>query len=162
MPAALGSRSADGHSTTALVAKPAPPEPRHTGRILVLDDELAIAEMLAEMLGLLGYTPTVCNTPMRALELLADGDFDLVISDFRMPNINGRQFYSLATQKKPDLAHRIIFLTGDVVNEETQAFLHSIGNPHIAKPFKLTSVKSVVEQCLCSKPEAELAIHAEI
>jgi len=136
----------------ALPAKPAEPEPEpaHVGTILVLDDEKSIAEMLAEMLGLLGYTPTVCNAPAHALELIEDQDFDLVISDFRMPGINGRQFYELASLIKPALAQRIIFLTGDVVNEETQQFLKSIGNPHIAKPFNLSSVKKVVEESLRS------------
>ncbi len=148
---------AGGHPTTALVLKAAPLEPAHAGNILVLDDEKSIAEMLAEMLGILGYTPTVCNAPIHALELLEDHDFDLIISDFRMPGINGRQFYSLAVQKNPVLAQQIIFLTGDVVNEETQAFLSSIGNPHIAKPFNLTSVKTVVEECLRGQVHPELA-----
>ena len=106
------------------------------------------------MLGLLGYTPTVCATlAAQALELIDRQDFDLVISDFRMPGINGRQFYDLALQKKPALARRIIFLTGDVVNEETQDFLESIGNPHIAKPFNLSSVKKVVEESFHPKTQ---------
>jgi len=154
---AFDSRTASGNTTTTTLTKPAAPEPAHSGTILVLDDEKSIAEMLAEMLGLLGYSPTVCNAPLRALELLEDHDFDLIISDFRMPGINGRQFYNLATQKSPALAQRIIFLTGDVVNEETQAFLQSIGNPHIAKPFNLSSVKTVVAECIRAHVEPELA-----
>ena len=112
-----------GGNTTLLAAKPAAPEAPHAGKILVLDDEKSIAEMLGEMLGLLGYTPTICHAASHALELMDQEDFDLIISDFRMPGINGRQFYGLAAQKKPALAQRIIFLTGDVVNEETRAFL---------------------------------------
>ena len=73
------------------------------------------------------------------------------------PGINGRQFFSLAVQKQPALAQRIIFVTGDVVNEETRAFLDSTGNPHLAKPFSLTSVKSVVEECIRTPAEPELA-----
>ncbi len=137
-----------GPSTTAFIVKAQAPELPRTGKILVLDDEKAIAEMLGEMLGLLGYTPTICHLPTQALELLEQQDFDLVISDFRMPGINGRQFYAQAVEKKPVLASRIIFLTGDVVNEETQDFLKSIGNPHIAKPFSLSSVKEVVAEAV--------------
>ncbi|HXD00713.1 MAG TPA: ATP-binding protein [Verrucomicrobiae bacterium] len=146
IPAANG-KLAPGTPTTFLAETPEPePEQKHAGSILVLDDEKSIAEMLAEMLGLLGYTPTICNAPAHALEMLEDKDFDLIISDFRMPGINGRQFYELATAIRPALAQKIIFLTGDVVNEETQEFLKSIGNPHIAKPFNLSSVKKVVEE----------------
>ena len=52
----------------------------NSGSILVVDDEKSIAEMLSEMLGLLGYTPTVCNAAAHALELLEEKDFDLIIS----------------------------------------------------------------------------------
>ena len=65
-----------------------------------------------------------------------------------MPLMNGRQFYEQAIRKKPALARRVIFLTGDVVNEETQAFLKSIGNPHMAKPFNLASVKAIVAEAI--------------
>lgn len=128
--------------------KPAESEPGGAGSILVLDDEKSIAEMLGEMLGLLGYTPTVCHAGAQALELIDQEDFDLIISDFRMPVMNGRQFYEQAVKKKPALARRVIFLTGDIVNEETQAFLKSIGNPHMTKPFNMASVKAIVVEAL--------------
>ena len=146
-----------GGNTAIQAAKPAEPEAPRAGKILVLDDEKSIAEMLGEMLGLLGYTTTVCNAASRALELLEHEDFDLIISDFRMPGINGRQFYCMAAQKRPELAQRIIFLTGDVVNEDTRAFLESIGNPHIAKPFTLSNVKSVVEESIRNLAQPEPA-----
>ena len=83
-----------------------------------------------------------------ALELIEKENFDLVISDYRMPGMNGRQFYEQAVKQRPLLARRIIFLTGDVVNEETLAFVSSIGNPHIAKPFSLSGVKTVVAEVI--------------
>jgi CheY-like chemotaxis protein len=151
---AAGHASKTGDSSTSITAKHVPPEPLRAGKILVLDDEKSIAEMLAEMLDLLGYTTTVCNLAAQALERIAQEDFDLIISDFRMPGINGRQFYGLAVERKPSLASRIIFLTGDVVNEETREFLESIGNPHIAKPFNLSSVKAVIAEAMdCREPE---------
>jgi len=124
------------------------------GRILVLDDEKSIAEMLGEMLGILGHTPTLCHSAMHALELIEKHKFDLIISDFRMPGLNGQQFYELATQKYPRLATRIVFLTGDVVNEQTQGFLQSTGNPHLGKPFNLTRVKQIVADVLARDTEA--------
>ena len=65
-----------------------------------------------------------------------------------MPKMNGQEFYQQAVQKKPELTRRIIFLTGDVVNEETQAFLQSTGNPHISKPFQLALVEQTVARVL--------------
>ena len=60
----------------------------------------------------------------------------------------GEEFYRQAIGKKPELARRVVFLTGDVVNEETQAFLRSTGNPHLAKPFQLARVEEAVAKAL--------------
>ena len=117
-------------------------------KILILDDEAAIAELLGEMLTLLGYTATLSNFPKQALELIKTNSFDLILSDFRMPNMNGQQFYEEVRKSNPAAADRIIFLTGDVVNEETQAFLKSIGNPHLSKPFQLAGVERAVKEVL--------------
>jgi len=127
------------------------------GRILVLDDEKSIAEMLSEMLGLLGYETTVCNVPAQALEMIKKQEFDLIISDFRMPGLNGEQFFGLATKQRPGLARRIIFLTGDVVNDETLKFLKSTGNPHLAKPFDLAHVRTIVAEVLRANATQEVA-----
>jgi two-component system NtrC family sensor kinase len=121
-----------------------------SAHILVLDDEQTIAELLGEMLGLLGYSTTLCHSAPDALQLLAQRDFDVIISDFRMPKMNGQEFYQRAIQMKPELARRILFLTGDVVSEDTQAFLQSTGNPHLSKPFQLVRVEQAVAQVLQS------------
>jgi CheY-like chemotaxis protein len=52
---------------------------------------------------------------------------------------------------KPELTRRILFLTGDVVSEDTQAFLQSTGNPHLSKPFQLVRVEQLVAQVLQSR-----------
>ncbi|MBI4326297.1 MAG: response regulator [Chloroflexi bacterium] len=117
-------------------------------QILVLDDEPSLAELLGEMLTILGHSATVCNSALQALQLVQERPFDLVLSDFRMPVMNGREFYEAVVQNKPHLAKRIIFLTGDVVNEETQAFLTSVGNPHLCKPFQLSTIEKAVAQVL--------------
>jgi len=134
-------------------AKPPPPVvpaqvPAQSARILVLDDDKMIAELLGEMLSLLGYSATVCHSAPEALELVDRQRFDLILSDFRMPKMNGEEFYRQAIGKKPELARRVVFLTGDVVNEETQAFLRSTGNPHLSKPFQLARVEETVADVL--------------
>ena len=136
-------------------SKPAAP-PKHFGNILVLDDEKALAEMLGEMLDILGHKTLLSHSAGRALELIETHSFDVIISDFRMPGLDGRQFYELAKQKQPELAQRIIFLTGDVVNEETQAFIRSTGNPHLEKPFNLTKIRQAVDEVLAKTAAARV------
>ncbi len=130
------------------VEKPGAEAAGMSARILVLDDEKSIAELLGELLLALGHQPTLCHSAVQALELLAESNFDLIISDFRMPIMNGQEFYDAVLKQKPALAKRIIFLTGDVVNEETQAFLRSIRNPCFSKPFQLATVEKAVAQVL--------------
>jgi len=137
--------AASAATTLLAQAETAQALPAH---ILVLDDEPTIAELLGEMLGLLGYSTTLCHSGPDALQLLAQREFDLIISDFRMPKMNGQEFYRRAVQMKPELARRILFLTGDVVSEDTQAFLQSTGNPHLSKPFQLVRVEQLVAQVL--------------
>ena len=138
---------AEAHPSPA-ATKPAQAETSRalSAHILVLDDEPTIAELLGEMLGLLGYSTTLCHSAPDALQLLAQRDFDLIISDFRMPKMNGQEFYRQAIQMRPKLARRILFLTGDVVSEDTQAFLQSTGNLHLSKPFRLVCVEQAVAQ----------------
>jgi signal transduction histidine kinase/CheY-like chemotaxis protein len=143
--------SANSQQPNTAPGAPAPEVKKAGSRsaeILVLDDEGAIAELLGEMLGLLGHSATLCQSALEALELVEKREFDLIISDFRMPKMNGQEFYQQAIEKKPSLARRIIFLTGDVVNEETQAFLRSTGNPHLSKPFQLARVEQTVMEVL--------------
>jgi len=141
-------------------ANPAPapqPEPWRSGgektktrgiKILVLDDERSLAELLGEILGILGYETFLCNSALQALELIEQHHFDLILSDYRMPVMDGQKFFQTATQRHPELARRIIFLTGDVVNEETQSFLESTGNPHLRKPFQMANVERIISEVL--------------
>jgi PAS domain S-box-containing protein len=117
-------------------------------RILILDDERAIAELLGEMLGLLGYQSELCHSGHQALDVLAEENFDVVLSDFRMPLMDGQEFYKRAIKLKPSMTRRFVFLTGDVVSEDTRDFLESTGNPHIAKPFQLNKVEEAVIKIL--------------
>lgn len=150
---ALRERISEPEFDSRVISKsPAPSQPatpaKNTPRILVLDDEKAIAEMLGEMLGLLGYRIAVCNSGPQALAQLETGDFDVVLSDFRMPGMNGREFYEAAFQKHPAISRKIIFLTGDVVNEDTRSFLDSIKAPYLGKPFHLDKVEETVSTLL--------------
>lgn len=128
----------------APAAQPAPAAPELNLRILVLDDEPTITEMVSEMLSLLGCRTVGCTAPARALELLQKQPFDLILSDIRMPEMDGRQFYAAVRAQHPALAQRILFLTGDTVNEETRAFLKSVGNHHLGKPFHLEGLRQAI------------------
>jgi PAS domain S-box-containing protein len=138
-------------STMQVAAAPASnagPAAARSERILVVDDEKAIVEMLGEMLGLLGFAPALCNSALDGLKMIGETKFDLVLSDLRMPEIDGPQFYRRALEIDARLERRFIFLTGDTVNEETKSFLKSSGQPFLAKPFRLAGIDEVTRKTL--------------
>jgi signal transduction histidine kinase len=145
--------------TTLLIASQVNAEKPQPATILIVDDEKSIAELLGEMLGILGHQATLRNSAPEALELLDEQDFDVIISDFRMPMMDGQAFYREATRMKPYLSKRFVFLSGDVINEETQDFLKSTGNPHMAKPFQLRKVEAVVAKLLQEQREEKAEGH---
>ncbi len=129
------------------------PAPAHqtnlTGiSILVVDDEKPIAELLCEMLGHLGCHTVTASSGVQAMAQIRQRDFDVILSDYRMPNMNGEQFYEQLRKLKPHLARRVIFISGDVVNEQTQNFLKAVGNLHLAKPFNLSAVQAAIRNVL--------------
>jgi PAS domain S-box-containing protein len=116
--------------------------------ILVVDDEEPVAELLGETLGSIGCKATICTDASKALELLQVKQFELVITDIRMPNMDGREFFNEAVRRQPELTRRFILFTGDVVNSETQAFLTTANVPYLTKPFELDRVKRLVREIL--------------
>jgi PAS domain S-box-containing protein len=137
-----------------------PETPAAPSHILILDDEPVLAEMLGEILGHAGHRSTLCHSPLEALRQLDHEHFDVILSDFRMPALDGRQFYQRVLQMNSALASRVIFLTGDVVNEETRKFLSSVGNPCITKPFQMRVVEATVNRVLLQHQAAAPAVAA--
>ena len=150
------SETKDAPAPNPVASKSEPAKPNHlpSGRILILDDEPLLAEMLAEILDLIGCSSTFCHSATEALKLLEKENFDLIISDFKMPGMNGQQFYEAVKQKKPEVAQRIMFMTADMKSDEMQAFLRATGNAHLEKPFTLNSVKQTVLEALAGEVAA--------
>jgi signal transduction histidine kinase/DNA-binding response OmpR family regulator len=101
-------------STQRAAATPSMPKklPRGTERILFIDDELPIADMSRQRLGLLGYRVTAVNSSRQALEYLTQSpdDYDLIITDMTMPHMSGDQLATEAKKIKPSIP--VILCTG--------------------------------------------------
>ncbi len=117
-------------------------------KILILDDDRLIAELLGELLSLAGHTVTTSTRPAEALEFLAHNRFDVILTDFCMPQMNGRQFYEAVVEAYPQTAGRVIFLTGDYLNGETESWTLEVGAKCLAKPFTLKTLHSTVAEVL--------------
>jgi nitrogen-specific signal transduction histidine kinase/CheY-like chemotaxis protein len=110
--------------------------PRLRGRFLVVDDERDIGELIAELLRRQGYEVEYVESAMRALERLRGGTFQGIISDLRMPDMNGTAFWEAVCREQPALARRMIFVTGDHAAPESAKLLEVTGCPCLTKPFR--------------------------
>ncbi|MCD6352196.1 MAG: PAS domain S-box protein, partial [Armatimonadetes bacterium] len=117
-------------------------------RLLVVDDEPAVRDVIRTALEAEGYSVESCGDAQDALELLTEQDFDAVICDLRLPGMDGPTLYHLAARRRPELTRRFLFVTGDTVSEASRQFLQTTGAPALNKPFELdelhTAVASVV------------------
>jgi signal transduction histidine kinase len=122
---------------------------RASGRsILVIDDEASIREVLLILLSRDGHEVETVADGLGALERLAERDFDLIITDVRMPGVDGIEFYNRVRAWNPAVAERIVFTTGDIVNPTTRDFLASVSNQHLQKPFSLAEVRDMISLLL--------------
>ena len=121
-------------------------------RILVVDDEPDLAALVAEMLIEVGYRVEAAVSGAGALEKLAAGEFDLILSDIRMPDVDGPALYREAKRRYPRLEGRFLFFTGDALSESTRQFLEDGPMPHLAKPFSAEELREQVQELLGAGP----------
>jgi CheY-like chemotaxis protein len=134
----------------ATVSEVAPSVARRTGRVLVVDDEDNLRAALVEVLTMLGHEVTQAATGQETLARLAEGSFDVVTLDLRLPDLDGKAVWQRILARDPQLAARVIFMTGDTMSPETQKFLEEAGRPVLTKPLRIDRVSQLVDEILAS------------
>ncbi len=119
----------------------------HAPRILVVDDEQAIASLLSRYLERIGYEVEVAGGGEEALEVLEGRrDWGLILCDLKMPDLDGKDLRRLLLERAPELERRLHFMTGDSWSEENHDFLTSLKRRHLNKPFVVTELVTFVEE----------------
>jgi len=121
----------------ASIAQAALPEPivARQARVLVVDDEAELADLMREMLESAGYEVATAESGAVALELLKTARFDGIVSDLRMPDIDGAGLWREVVSLHPQLTRRMLFVTGDTLSPEAREFLRHSHCPSLDKPF---------------------------
>lgn len=128
--------------TSPMTTPAAPP-------VLLIEDEPAVMAYVRVALERSGYTVVCSESGVDGLRLLESGEFLGVISDMRTPGgIDGADVHAWLIQHRPDLASRVIFITGDIANEETVAMLRKTGAPCVEKPFRVQQFITVVQRTI--------------
>jgi signal transduction histidine kinase len=106
-------------------------------RVLVVEDEPALAQAVAEALVDAGFNVDRASDGEEGLTRLTEANYDLIVCDLKMPRIDGMQFYRAMAAATPALARRVIFVTGDVAGTDAERFLEETGCRWLSKPFRL-------------------------
>ena len=117
--------------------------PARSLAILVVEDEAQVARAVVALLRHDGHRVALVGTAEQAIETLGgtDADFDVVLSDYRMPGIGGEGLFEWARSHCPALLDRLVYMSGDLLSPRTQAFLEGAGRPVLAKPFNLDALR---------------------
>jgi two-component system NtrC family sensor kinase len=122
-------------------------------RILVVDDEAEIREALTQILTEARHRVVTASSGREALERLASERYDVILTDIRMPDLDGRALYQEIQRRWPRQAKRVVFITGDTLASALREFVSASGRPVIEKPFLPVDVRRVVAE-LATQPAA--------
>jgi CheY-like chemotaxis protein len=121
--------------------------------VLLIEDEPAVMAYVRAALERNGYGVVCTESGAEGLRLLASEKFLGVVSDMRTPGgVDGADVHAWLARNCPELAQRIVFITGDIANEDTVATLRKTGAPCVEKPFRVQQFISVVEKTMGKAP----------
>jgi CheY-like chemotaxis protein len=117
--------------------------------VLLIEDEPAVMSYVRAALERSGYSVVCSESGVDGLRRLESGNFQGIVSDMRTPGgVDGTDVHAWVALHRPELASRIVFITGDIANEDTVATLRRTGAPCVEKPFRVAQFISVVEQTI--------------
>jgi DNA-binding NtrC family response regulator len=115
--------------------------------LLLIEDERSVMEFIRMALERHGYACNAANSAAEGLKILETGSFSGIISDMRTPGgASGADVHAWIVLHRPELKERMLFITGDTVNENTMKALQSTGVPYLEKPFRVQELINIVER----------------
>jgi CheY-like chemotaxis protein len=113
-------------------------------RILVIDDERAVRDLISDALSIEGHEVFTAENGKEGLDLIGQYRFDLVFCDLRMPEMDGQGLYEEVQRDQPQVLKRIVFVTAQANSADYGPFLRETGIPVIEKPFTLSQLRQAV------------------
>jgi PAS domain S-box-containing protein len=137
LPRAPGEKAGAAEGTVAA--------PKRALRVLVVDDEVAVRRVSVRFLEHLGHVVETASDGAEALELLAQREYDVIVSDLRMPGLSGEEFLQRLREDERGLERRLIFVTGDAASTDAARVVADAGVPVLVKPVRLQELGRVIE-----------------
>lgn len=124
------------------------PAPDARARILLVDDEPMVTQLITDMLSLDGYDVETAPNGIAALEKVQGRPYDLILTDLHMPELDGAGLYRELTRRQARPPRKIIFLTGTAGNSEAHRLVQDTGLPVLRKPFNVAELLELVRKTL--------------
>lgn len=132
------------------------PIPAHR-RILIVEDDQRLAEVIREWFTMLGHQVTVATRGIEALNHVSRVNFDAIICDMVMPQMPGEMFYIAVGKLKPRLSERFVFITGFRDRPDIAAFFQRYNGPALEKPLSMLALSEAVEQVVAGRKKSSVA-----
>ena len=116
--------------------------------VLLVEDETALASAMAESFGDAGFLVDRAGDGEEAMARLDGGHYDVIISDLKMPRMDGIQLFHAVREHYPQMAQHMMFVTGDVIGTDAERFLADSGCRWLAKPFRLGELLRVANEVM--------------
>ena len=155
-----GAQGSEFHLLIPIVVPDSPPEQAagvrreparpHT-RMLVVDDEQSIRELLKAILEPMGHKVDVAADGRSAIERVTTNRYGVILLDVRMPDMSGLEVFQQLKKIAGSIASRVVFMTGDMMADETRALLEQTGAPALAKPFESKALMAALEKILTAR-----------
>jgi CheY-like chemotaxis protein len=118
------------------------------GRVLVVDDETDVAELIREILAGEGFAVDSAASGEDALSLVRAQVYAAIFTDLNMPGIGGRGFHDAVAREMPEVAARIAFVTGDTMSPQVRAFLDASRRRYLEKPIAPRELRELVHRMM--------------
>jgi len=126
------------------------PEQKATARILLVDDDPLITQLIVDMLSLDGHDVDTAPNGIAALNRVQRRRYDLILTDLHMPELDGVGLYRELIRRQAHPPHKIIFLTGTTGTSDAHRLMQENGVPLLRKPFNLVELLALVRKLLDS------------
>ena len=120
-------------------------------RVLVIDDEYDVGQIILDVLEHDGHAVDLAGSGDLALQKIERRHYDVVLSDIRMPGMDGPSFYRALCAARPDLVAGLAFVTGDTLSPQAKEFLDATGRPYLEKPLRPRDLRELVDLLMRGK-----------
>jgi len=149
--------SAPGRGTTVRVDLPVaarartpqgrqPDSKTRRARVLIVDDEVLLLDIIQRVLAPDHDVTTARDGEEALLHIAQQPAYDFIFCDLMMPGMSGMDLYARLERTHPELARRVVFLTGGAVTTAAMRLLEQASNEVIAKPFDLDQISRYIEE----------------